>query len=71
MKKVKNGFEVFDKKHKRFGGHWQKLSKIVGLDYLTIYFGWWEEIRRIEPFGPFLERCVFVTKTESLLEEDA
>jgi hypothetical protein len=42
MKKVKNGFEVFDGKHKRFGGHWQKLRQITGLDYLTIQFGWFK-----------------------------
>jgi hypothetical protein len=41
MKKIKNGLELFNGKHNRFGGHWQKLSKLTGLDYLTIQIGWW------------------------------
>ena len=42
MKRTSRGIEIFDGKHKRFGGHSQWLSKFSGLDYLIFQFGWWK-----------------------------
>lgn len=42
VKKVHRGFEIFNGKHQRYGGHWQRLSKLTGLDYLTFHFGFFK-----------------------------
>ena len=36
----KYGVEIFEGSQKQYGGHWQKLSDVTGLDYLSIYFCW-------------------------------
>lgn len=41
MKKIRKGLSLFDGKHSRFGGHSQWISKLTGLSYLSIDFGFW------------------------------
>ena len=38
MKIYKYGIQLFDGKYTKYGGHWQKLSRLTGLDYFDIYF---------------------------------
>ena len=45
MKAFRYGIEVFDGSQTKYGGHWQALSRITCLDYLSIDirlgFAWW------------------------------
>ena len=38
MKLGRYGIEIFNGMYTKYGGHWQKLSVITGLDYFAIGF---------------------------------
>jgi len=42
MKNKQQQFSIFNGKHKRFGGHNQWISRLTGLDYLFLQFGWFK-----------------------------
>ena len=42
MKNKQQQFSIFNGKHKRFGGHNQWMSRLTGLNYLFLQFGWYK-----------------------------